>query len=264
MTSPSGTLFLMLHGLCSTPEELTSVQSSLNAKGFVTQSVHIPGYSFDADQTIQRASRFERWVEHVHDLVLQERPHYERINLVGISSGANLALAVSAQYPNCVDAVILLSTSLWVDGWSIPSFQWLLPLAFYTPIGFFWKYQEKEPFGVKDERIRAWIKREISRKRVSSAGASVLEIGHLKQNFRMRNFVKNRLPRVSLPKVLAIHSELDEVASLRNIRWLETHWPRDQLEVLILKNCYHMITIDQERQTVSEAVVSYALAQGAV
>ena len=261
MTAPTGSLFLMLHGLCSTPEELTSVQNGLKKQGFQTKAVSIPGYSFEADKTQQVASSFESWVEHLHDQICLERGQFERITLVGISSGANLALALSIRHPCAVDALVLLSTSIWVDGWSIPFYQWLLPLALFTPLGVFWKYREKEPFGVKDERIRAWIKRELERRRVSAAGSSVLEIGHLKQNFRMRSFVKKHLPGSALPQALAIHSELDEVASLRNIRWLEMHWPAQSLQTLILKNSYHMISIDQERHTVSAAVVAYVQAQ---
>lgn len=259
MTKPSGTLFLMLHGLCSTPEELGSLQNNLIKAGCPAKAVSIPGYSFEADKTKQVASTFESWVDYLHHQILKEKVEFEHVVLVGISSGANLALALSVGYPEDVNALVLLSTSIWVDGWSIPSYQWLLPLALFTPMGVFWKYREKEPYGVKDERIRSWIKRELDRRRVSAAGSSILEIGHLKQNFRMRSFVKKNLPGKQLPKALAIHSELDEVASLRNLRWLESHWPEQRLQTLILNNCYHMITIDQERQKVSAAVVSFAL-----
>jgi carboxylesterase len=261
MTDSTGTLFLMLPGLCSSPEELNSVQRILERHGFHTLAVTIPGYSFDPDKTQQVATPFETWLELLHEQILHERAGFERITLVGLSSGANLALALSIKYPRSVDALVLLSTSIWVDGWSIPFYHWLLPLALFTPLGVFWKYREKEPFGVKDERIRAWIKRELERRRISAAGASVLEIGHLKQNFRLRSFVKKHLPGSALPLALAIHSELDEVASLRNVRWLESHWPAHTLQTLILNNSYHMITIDQERHTVSEAVLSYAQAQ---
>ncbi len=251
----------MLPGLCSSPEELNSVQRILERHGFHTLAVTIPGYSFDPDKTQQVATPFESWLELLHEQILHERAGFERITLVGLSSGANLALALSIKYPRSVDALVLLSTSIWVDGWSIPFYHWLLPLALFTPLGVFWKYREKEPFGVKDERIRAWIKRELERRRISAVGASVLEIGHLKQNFRLRSFVKKHLPGSALPLALAIHSELDEVASLRNVRWLESHWPAHTLQTLILNNSYHMITIDQERHTVSEAVLSYAQAQ---
>jgi len=81
---------------------------------------------------------------------------------------------LSVGYPEDVNALVLLSTSIWVDGWSIPRYQWLLPLALFTPMGVFWKYREKEPYGVKDERIRSWIKRELDRRRVSAAGSSIL------------------------------------------------------------------------------------------
>jgi carboxylesterase len=261
MSAAAGSLYLMLPGLCSTPEELASVQTSLDKQGFQTKGVSIPGYSFDPEKTKQVAVSFESWVDHLHGQIKRERLEFERITLVGLSSGANLALALTIKYPQSVDALVLLSTSIWVDGWSIPFYQWLLPVALFTPLGVFWKYREKEPFGVKNERIRAWIKRELTRRRVSAAGASVLEIGHLKQNFRLRSFVKKHLPGSALPHGLVIHAELDEVASLKNVRWLELHWRAGSLQTLILTNSYHMITIDQERHTVSQAILKYAQAQ---
>ena len=127
-----------------------------------------------------------------------------------------------------------------------------MPLALYTPLGALWHYKEKEPFGVKNERIRAWIKKQLSERRISSAGASVLEIGHLRAHDQLRRYVRKTLPQSQMPTTLMIHAKEDEVASLHNVKWLHEHWQGSKLSYVELANSYHMITIDNERETVNQ------------
>jgi carboxylesterase len=42
------TAVVLLHGLCSTPDELLTVQSALRSRGYSVHPLTIEGYSFDA------------------------------------------------------------------------------------------------------------------------------------------------------------------------------------------------------------------------
>jgi pimeloyl-ACP methyl ester carboxylesterase len=53
-----------------------------------------------------------------------------------------------------------------------------------------------------------------------------------------------RLPKTHLPNVLVIHAKEDGVASLSSVRWLEKNWQSGQIQVILLDNSYHMITIE--------------------
>jgi carboxylesterase len=254
------TVYVLVHGLCSTSDELLTVKHALEKAGLTTCSWTIPGYSFDANQEHQVASSYDHWIEFLHEQIVDLRAQHStpvQIQLIGLSAGANLILGLSIKHPSDVQSLVLLSTPLWIDGWSVPFYHWLLPLALYTPLGAFWRYEEKEPFGVKNERIRAWIKKQLSERRISSAGASVLEIGHLRAHDQLRRFVRKTLPHAKMPTTLMIHAKEDEVASLNNVKWLRDHWQGSTLSYVELGNSYHMITIDNDRQQVCEEILGF-------
>jgi carboxylesterase len=255
MTSRITRVTLLLHGLCSTPDELLSVHGVLSRSGLKVRHLVIPGYSFDASLDHQVALSHESWVQFVIEEVRAIRAQGMGVNIVGLSAGVTLALGVALKIPQDIDQLILLSTPLIIDGWNIPFYHFLLPLALYTPLGALWRYKESKPFGVKNERIREWIERELRQRRISQAGASVLEIAHLREHDRLRRLVLNTLPGRSLPNVLIIHAKEDEVAGLSNVSWLEQSWRNGEVRKVLLENSYHMITIDNDRAQVCEEIL---------
>lgn len=260
MVGLSKTVCVLVHGLCSTSDELLTVKYALEKKGLATISWAIPGYSYDATQDLQIASNFDTWIDFLHAQIVDLKGQYSNpihVQLIGLSAGANLILALTIKYPNDIHSLVLLSTPLWIDGWSVPFYHWLLPLALYTPLGALWSYKEKEPYGVKNERIRAWIKKQLSERKVSSAGASVLEIAHLRAHDQLRRYVRKTLPSSTMPTALMIHAREDEVASLQNVRWLQDHWHGSHLGYVELQNSYHMITIDNDREQVCEEILNF-------
>ena len=57
------TAVVLLHGLCSTPDELLTVQSALRDGGYAVHPMSIPGYSFDANAPMQQAAPFQQWLD---------------------------------------------------------------------------------------------------------------------------------------------------------------------------------------------------------
>lgn len=254
-----GTAVLLLHGLCSTPDELLSVRHALHAAGCTVHAPSIPGYSFDPDAAIQRAGTYGQWLEAVAAEVATLRRSHARVVLVGISAGASLALGGAILCGAQVDGLVLLSTTLQFDGWAIPRTQWLLPLALYTPLGRWWKYRERPPYGVKNERVRAWIARELQQRRISRAGAAVIGIQHLREHDRLIRHVRRHLGRVCCPEVLAIHAREDEVASLANLELLARGLDSTVLRTVVLDNSYHMISIDNDRHQVASETTAFVV-----
>ncbi len=257
MSPLSQSITLLLHGLCSTPDELLTVHSALSREGHGVKHIVIPGYSFDATKDRQESLGFEAWIDFVCAEILALRSQGHRVNLVGLSAGVSVALGVAIQAPTEIEQLILLSTPLIIDGWNIPFYHFLLPLALYTPLGALWRYKESSPYGIKNARIRAWIERELSQRRVSQAGASVLEISHLREHDRLRRHVIKHLPCIDLPNALIIHAVEDEVAGLSNVEWLQKNWRLGKVKTVLLENSYHMITIDNDRTQVCNEILKF-------
>jgi carboxylesterase len=252
------TAVVLLHGLCSTPDELLTVQSALRSRGYSVHPMTIEGYSFDATAPMQRAAPYERWIDAIEARVKALRAQHDRVMLVGISAGSSLALGAAVRCGGDVDALVLMSTTLRFDGWAIPRTQYLLPLVFYTPLGRLWQYRERPPYGVKNERVRAWIERELRHRKVSRAGSSVIGVGHLREHDRLIRHVRRNLGNVQCANVLALHAQQDEVASVANLDILARGLRCRAFRTVVVANSYHMITIDNDRQQVVRETMSFA------
>ena len=265
------TAVVLLHGLCSTPDELRAVGNALRSLGYTVQALAIDGYSFDPALQHQVAAPWSAWIDVIENAIDTLRATHDRVMLVGLSAGASLALGAAIRCGERVDALLLMSTTLRFDGWAVPRLQWMLPLALYTPVGRFWTYRERAPYGVKNERVRAWIERQLRERRISSAGSAVIGIGHLREHDRLLRHVRARLGRVRCANVLALHARDDEVASVDNLAMLARGLHCASFRAVVLGNSFHMITIDNDRQQVvretlefAAAVAHAALPEGAV
>jgi carboxylesterase len=249
---------ILLHGLCSTPDELRSVETSLGDLGCTVRPMRIAGYSFDPALDVQRATPCMSWIDAIEREIDTLRATHDRVMLVGISAGASLALASAIRCGARVDALVLMSTTLRFDGWAVPRWRFLLPLVLYTPLGRFWKYRERAPYGVKNERVRAWIERELRTRRISSAGSSVIGVGHLREHDRLLRHVRGNLARVVCPSVLALHARQDEVAGIGNLGILARGLGCAMFRSVVLGNSFHMITIDNDRRQVVRETLEFA------
>ncbi|HEY2254700.1 MAG TPA: alpha/beta fold hydrolase [Variovorax sp.] len=254
------TAVILLHGLCSTPDELRPVETSLRSLGYAVRPLSIKGYSFDAAAQTQRSTGYAAWIDAIEREVDALRDDHDHVLLVGISAGASLALGAAIRCGRRIDGLVLMSTTLRFDGWSIPRSHFLLPLALYTPLGRWWKYRERAPYGVKNERVRAWIERELRTRRISSAGSSVIGIGHLREHDRLIRHVRRHIGRVTCAQVLALHAREDEVASVANLGILARGLRCVTLRCVVLGNSFHMITIDNDRRQVVDETVRFAAA----
>lgn len=253
----SATVVVLLHGLCSSAQELLPVDEAIKAVGYETCSLIIPGYSFEMNRSKQKARSYTDWIDYVEHEALELKKRYAKVVLVGISAGANLVLGAFVKNRDVAHAAVLMSTPLILDGWNIPFYHFLLPLALYTPLGWLWSYEEAWPFGLKNERIRAWVAKDLKARRLSSAGASVLEVSHLREHDKLQKHLLKSMSQASAPPTLVLHASEDDVASLENLRFIQMCWKTPIFRCHVLDNSYHMISWDNDRAEVCDKVIEF-------
>lgn len=252
---PGGTHgVLLLHGLRGNPLELQHLGRRLHAAGY---SVRIPfiGDGFGGGNA-GRCRSWRDWLAHAaaHYGALKES--CQRVAVSGLCIGAVLALALAADPDLDVSAIMPLATTLKWDGWGMPWYRVLAPLAYYTPLRFLYSFPERWPFGVKDERLRTWIARQMRETGNSLAGAAVLPMVSVYQALRLARHARRRLARITAP-ALVIHAREDDVASPRNARWvMEGLGSRDK-RLVMLEDSYHMVTIDREKERVARECIAF-------
>ncbi|SEL84258.1 carboxylesterase [Roseateles sp. YR242] len=250
---------LLLHGLCANPLELMPLARTLRAAGYVVEAPALPGYGVPAEQQDRiPVTRFEDWlalaVQHFDDLAAR----HERVVVGGLSMGSVLALAVALRRPAA--AQLLVSTSLHFDGWNVSPWRRLLPIAFVPPLRQWLTFREREPYGIKNERLRAWVAQAMVSNHVSAAGADTLPATSLYQAWRMIRFVRAGLPHLDAP-TLILHASEDDVSGPRSVHELQRRLgtrPED-IEVHWFHHSYHMLTLDNERSAVANAARDFLL-----
>lgn len=244
---------ILLHGLCSSSLEVRLFARRLIENGFRVVTPCIPGYSAnhaDAD------APYERWVEAVMDETQWLARQHPAVHVCGVSLGATLGLAVAAQQVHGLTSLALVSTTLFYDGWNISRWRFLLPLALYTPLGQLYAYRETPPYGVKNERVRAWIGSQLDKGELSLAGPSRIPTSRLREADRLIRFVRRSLPHVATP-LLLIHAREDDVASLANARHVAGRVASKVVHEAVMEDSYHMITLDNDRDLAALRAVQF-------
>ena len=235
---------LLFHGLSSTPAELNYLARGLNRAGYTVRVPVIEGYSHGL---VGRGARGHReWVAGALAAFDAMRSEYSTVSVGGLCIGSLLALCVSAARPSLISATVGLSTTLHYDGWANPWTRHLLPLFRYLPIGGGIRIREREPFGIKDERLRALVAAQMRTSGASDAGASQLTVRDLLEAQRLARVVDRALPAVKAPTLL-LHAKQDESASPRSSYEVAKGVSSEHVKLVLLSNCYHMISIDRER-----------------
>lgn len=248
---------LLVHGLTGTPNEMRMVGKGLHKAGFTVYGMQLAGHCGTSEDLLN-TSRHD-WSASVRAAAKRLRPQVDKLVVLGLSMGAVLSLELAADEPELVDGAVALSTMFWHDGWSIPLYTklsfLLKPFRFFG-IGRDKIFMEQPPYGIKDEALRKRIVAQMQSGDSSAAGLpgnpwwSIIEMRDLS------NAVLKKLSAIRCP-VLAVHAQHDDVSSVANAEVIAKRAQQAQVEIVLLHDSYHMITIDRERRTVINQAVAF-------
>jgi carboxylesterase len=245
--------FLLIHGLGGTPMELRYVARGLARAGHTVHVPQLAGHCGSEDDL--KATGWSDWyasVEAEHDRLTQ---HCDKIVVGGLSMGAILAVHHAARHPDDVFALALYAPTLWLDGWGIPWYSALFNLVKYKWFADLFAFAERDPWGIKDRRLRELVKTAITSGDSSRAGIAALP-GSLMLEFRwLVERVKAGVGDVHQP-ALIVHPREDDRASLRNMIYLQGNLS-GRVETVVLDDSYHVITLDRQRHVVVDRTLDF-------
>lgn len=238
---------LLVHGLTGTPMELRQIAKGLAKRGCTVYVPTLIGHCGTDDDL--KATKWHQWYESARKTYLGVRARHEKVFVGGLSMGAVLSMHMAAEFPE-IAGLMLYSTTLRYDGWNIPKAIVLLP--FVMPIPFIGVhlcgFKESFPYGIKDDRLRAVVERQMKAGESSEAGLLTMSGLVVRELRRMIAVVKTEMPSIKTP-ALVMHSDNDDIASSKNADYVEQHLGGPVTKVL-LDDCYHMITVDKQYKTV--------------
>jgi len=245
--------FLLVHGLGGTPAELRFVAQGLTRAGFAVYCPLLEGHAGTEDEL--NATTWQDWYDSVAAAHEELRGRCDMVVVGGLSTGALLALHLAAERPDTVDAVMLFAPTLWPNGWAVPRALRLLKYIPQKKIAHLFNFAEAAPYGIKDERIR-----QFALDSLQGEGRSMKDVfgrsGDMLWELRsLRNIVRKRLASVKQP-TLILHPRNDDQADLSNATEIQRGLG-GLVDVVVLEDSYHMITLDRQRTLVADRAVDY-------
>lgn len=240
---------LMLHGLGASSLELTRLAKDFHEQGFSVRAPDIQGYCFGTPQ-----ESWQSWIDQAQAHFWEMRKQYETVSVVGVSMGATIGMMLATR--ETFTSLVVLSAALSYDGWAIPWYQFLINWTAWIPFSSRYEYKEREPYGIKNDETRAMIKRMMKLDHISESGAEIITLNTLIEG---RKFISETLRYVSEinTPTLIMHAVDDESVHIRNAENLLAQIRSSDKELIYLGNSYHMITIDNERETVHQETLRF-------
>jgi carboxylesterase len=247
--------FLLIHGLGGTPMEHRYVAMGLARNGYTVSCPQLAGHCGTYEDL--RATGWKDWyrsVEAAHD---ELRKSCDVVIAGGLSMGAILALHLAAQRPDDVHGLSLYAPTLKLDGWGVPWYAIFFALVRHRWSADWFPFSERDPYGIKDPRIRGIVTKAIQSGDSSQAGQLTNPGSAMLEMRWLINTVKRELRTIAQP-ALIVHPREDDRAGLGNAAYLQKRLA-GQVDTCVLDDSYHVITMDRQR----EVVVQRSLAFGA-
>ena len=239
---------LLIHGLTGTPMEMRLLGLGLHGHGYTVAGMQLAGHCGDVEDLL--ATGRTDWIRSVQQAADRLRQQVDHFFVAGLSMGALLALKLAAESSNEVAGVGVYGATFRHDGWAIPRLarlSFLLPLLKRLGIGRSRMFMEEPPYGLKDERLRARVSAAMLAGDSGAAGLPGNPWHSLAELFLLSQSVRRSLPQVTAPCLIA-HASNDDIATIYNAKLVQRR-VRAVTELLLLKDSYHMITVDRERRT---------------
>jgi carboxylesterase len=248
---PTG--ILLVHGLGGTPVELRYVAQALARDGHTVHCCQLSGHCASMDDL--RRSTWHDWygsVETAHDSL---RRHCHTIIAGGLSMGAILALHLARQRKGEIAGLTLFAPCLRLDGWPMPWYSFLLRYLRLHPLAINVDIPERQPYGIKDERIRTFVLSGMLGNG-AEAGAFSTPLRAFAQFFALGAVVRREICEIDVP-TLIMHPRQDDMANLGNALEIQRKL-RGPVETLVLDDCYHLVTLDRQRDVVINRSLEFA------
>ena len=270
----SNALVYLIHGITGTPIEMRYLARGLARLGGDIYATTLPGHCTSLRDLVR--TNQQQWCEHVCKQLAYARERYEHVYVAGLSAGSLLALEAATIV--AVDGVGVLSPTFFYDGWNTPRSHAILPLALkLVPecLQHLLFHVDGPPYGVKDSMIQAHIRASYTPASVyhewvslwwkgyrseavgngtdpssaASKGYPLFPLRTLAEIDRLMNRVRGLLGKVSAPTLILQATE-DDMTGPRNAQFVYDEIASMQKRIVLLDDCYHVITVDRQRQAV--------------
>jgi carboxylesterase len=247
--------FLLIHRLGGVPADVGYVADGLARAGYTVSCPLLYGHG--GSRALLAATTWRQWYDTVREAHSTLTQSCDTIVVGGrLGVGALLALQLAAERHERVDGLSLFAPTFWPNGWAMPWYGNALRLIGSKRLANLFRLDERPPFGIKDDALRdqmlachAQDGRSMDDVHGRSGGA-LLEVKWL------ANHLTPQLHRVRRP-CLVFHPRHDDRSALSASQTLQRRLG-GVVDLIVLDDSYHLVTIDRQRELVLERVLEFA------
>jgi len=241
---------MLFHGLTGSPFEMKKYGKFLFKEGYDVYCYTLPGHG-SMENEIESIT-WQDWVDFSQEKYDFIRDDYDDFFLSGICFGALISIYLAIHNKN-VNAVISLSATVYLDGWSIPWYNFMMPLGLNTILRYFYTFPEREPYGIKNKIVRRKVAKLMSK---TTAAMDNFPLSCIYELLKFSKYIQKNIKVLSQP-ILLIHSIEDDLTSIKSSKFLYDNVSSKIKEYVELKNSYHMVLYDFEKEFVYEKSLSF-------
>lgn len=247
----------LIHGLGGTQYDLGSMHKRLKNAGFVTHSLTLPGHGTTPEDLVP--VKAEDWLEAVRVKYQEVVGQHEVLHVMGMCMGSLLAIETVKRERHAKGQLVALAPPVYIDGWATPWYRGARAALYQVPgVPARMKVAEEDPFGIKNEQLRAIVKAKFERGENFHYGW--VPLACIREVDRLRAMVMKDLGKIECP-TLIVHAREDELTSLRSAHFLVEHIGgrarAGRARMVVLEDSYHMVCVDNDREIVAKNVLEF-------
>jgi len=238
---------LLLHGLGGGIYEMQWLAERLHGSGFTVRGINYPGH--DKPSFRMPASAWEDWYQHITETYESMAEQYERVSIIGFSTGCPLALKLAYEHParHQVDKLVLLSPFLNIrKGWYT---RLVDPEKIIPHLSRFWPHLPRVGgLPIVDKTLVPQARKAVYYRTFNlTAVSSALEL--------IRD-IKPNLSAIENPALVVMSSQ-DRVVDPAGADYLMEHLGSHQKKMVWLHRSNHVIMLDADRELVLDQVTGF-------
>ena len=244
---------LLIHGLGGTPAEMRYVANGMARAGYTVYCPQLAGHCGTEEDI--KATTWQDWYASAEQALFEMRKACDTVVVSGLSTGAVLALLLAARHPKDVHGAALFAPVFWLNGWIIPWYVRFFNLVAMKRLANLFTFPDIEPHGIEDERVREFVRQALFSGDSSTAGIPATPGGAVLEHRWLAQVTREELKNIHQP-TLIVHPREDDYADLNNAWYLQRHL-RGLVDMVVLDDCYHVVTIDRQRHVVVDRTTTF-------
>jgi len=237
--------------------ELKFIAQGLARSGYTVHCPMLPGMTNGTD--VLKLSTWRDWYEAAEAAFDELSEHCDTVFVGGLSAGSMVALRLASQRPDEVSGNLVFAPTFWANGWAIPWYFNFFRSVWQRSVARLFNFHQRAPYGIKDERLRKFMIDSLKNENISFDQVYSRH-GLMVMNFRrLAGDVKKHLNKVTHPTII-FHPRHDDQSDLSNALKLQSRLA-GPVETIILDDCYHMVTLDRQRDLVLDRTLDFVARQ---